>query len=397
MPSKTKTRCQPKLAQPIRSIVDHRALLAARLDRIADAELFQGHHAAAERLAHRGLDDPDVEAVRAAVTDSAVVQGCGRGRGVNRQASNPLDIWIMGNVITPWAVDNLVQWSELALSPVGRMAARGAVLVSPSDATTFYPDLFATVEAAKKTMQRAGLKGDFGDIPLLRYFYKEMSSKSVRYRPAGRGRQNRTAWVLANRLDGFREWLENQLGPLAAYAVGDVPPNPATEPPSSAQLRTEAPGPSADDLARWEKQFTDEPDMPPEPPSWLDDAPPWSPTDMERVMAVPDGYSQADIMEHTRMPEMQSSDSDQPGLDPARVYRRGLLEPPCADQFTIRQPGQLPIVVRGRPGALTQALRSALIWPGTPSPVPFTQDCSRWALLPDVVVDVRRIRPEPGD
>lgn len=43
---------RPKAA-PATPPLDHRAVQARHLDRQADAELFLGHHLAAERLAHR--------------------------------------------------------------------------------------------------------------------------------------------------------------------------------------------------------------------------------------------------------------------------------------------------------------------------------------------------------
>ena len=93
---------------------------------------------------------------------------------------------------------------------------------------------------------------------------------------------------------------------------------------------------------------------------------------------------------------MTYSDRDESGLDPGKIYGRGVLEPPHADNFVIAMPDAAPIRIRGRPGALTEMPRSALVWPGMPLPARFTIDCSSSALLPDDLSGVRWCGPEPG-
>ena len=56
MPTTTKRKLGCKPIQPVRSAVDHKAILARRLDQLADFELQLGHHGAAERLAHRAAE-----------------------------------------------------------------------------------------------------------------------------------------------------------------------------------------------------------------------------------------------------------------------------------------------------------------------------------------------------
>ena len=101
------------------------------------------------------------------------------------------------------------------------MLARDAVYASPHDAAKAYPDLFPTAEAARQALKRAGLKEVFsghspkistplGKCPLNRYV-------EVRYRPNGRGQQNRVAWIAAHRLNRFEQHLTALLGTLAYY------------------------------------------------------------------------------------------------------------------------------------------------------------------------------------
>ena len=99
--------------------------------------------------------------------DAAIVQAV--GRGVNRTADNPLDVWVLGNVITPWPVTDLARWTAVAPSPVQRMAARGAVLLSPVDAHACFGDLFVTPKAAEHAFRRA----DFPPTPYVKVLIKD--------------------------------------------------------------------------------------------------------------------------------------------------------------------------------------------------------------------------------
>ena len=132
----------------------------------APVEVSQSHRAArAVRMADgtggtvevRAYEDPQAEAVRAAITDAEVVQAIGRARGVNRTASDPVRVWLMADVVTPLVVDRLSHWRDLAPSDVQRMAMRGFLLTGPADAAKAFPDLFKTPKAAEHALKRAGV------------------------------------------------------------------------------------------------------------------------------------------------------------------------------------------------------------------------------------------------
>jgi len=180
----------------------------------------------------RTYADPDLEAVRVAITDAEVVQAIGRGRAINRTAATPLDVFILADVVVPLPVSRLVRWVDVRLDPVAHMAARGAVFLSPADATAAYPDLFSNRDAARKAMQRSGAQDqEHADIPLGYTSLREMSACSpiqVTYRPAEKGQHTRSALVAQHLLGTSRDRLEAMLGPLIVY---EVVPSPKPEPP----------------------------------------------------------------------------------------------------------------------------------------------------------------------
>ena len=108
----------------------------------------------------RAYTDPDLEALRVAITDAAVLQAAGRGRAVNRTAEAPLALFILADVVVPMSAKRIARWADVRLSPQQRMAARGMVTDSPTDAWRLYPELFPSAEAAKKALQR-GISGTF--------------------------------------------------------------------------------------------------------------------------------------------------------------------------------------------------------------------------------------------
>lgn len=178
--------------------------------------------------------DPDLDAIRAAITDAEVVQAIGRGRGVNRTAETPLDVFVFADVVLPLPVTRLVRWEDIRPNVLERMAARGAVLLSPSDASKAYPDLFLTPDAARMALKR-GEEGISRTSPYVGSSLGECSGNrlvEVSYRPPGRGQQNRRALVQAEHLPGFREWLEKMLAsPLATFEIA-APPAPARPMPA---------------------------------------------------------------------------------------------------------------------------------------------------------------------
>jgi len=186
----------------------------------------------------RAYANADLEALRAAITDAEVFQAVGRGRAVNRTAETPLDVFVMADVVLPLPVTTLARWEDVRPGALERMAARGCVLLGPTDAARAYPDLFVSPDAARMAIQREAGERDFPNKPLRNTLHREMFGKSlvrVSYRPHGRGQQTRRAWAAPSRLPTLRAWLEGLVGPLARYVVeGQPPPPPSPTPPEQA-------------------------------------------------------------------------------------------------------------------------------------------------------------------
>jgi putative DNA primase/helicase len=99
--------------------------------------------------------DPIAEALRWSICEAELIQSIGRGRGVNRTASTPLQVDLLTNVPLPFAIDEagLFQHFEPALFDL--MAARGLVVPDmgkhgawPMVAAAL-PDIFKTDQAAR--------------------------------------------------------------------------------------------------------------------------------------------------------------------------------------------------------------------------------------------------------
>jgi hypothetical protein len=241
-----------QIGRPLASPEDTRRAAAALTGRPVPAEL-PGHitrgatmrDGSAAPVQVRAYADPDLEAVRASITDAATVQVIGRGRGLNRTEANPLDVWLFaGDVVAPLPLDSLTDCQDAAPGPSARMAARGVILASPSDATRAYPDLFPTPEATKKALQREKAGQEHGDIPLWKTPIGEcprVRLVRVEYRPKLPKAKTRVAWVRPDRLPQLRAWLEAVAG--AKLTLYDPqPPSPQDQLLSlEASMPTESP------------------------------------------------------------------------------------------------------------------------------------------------------------
>jgi hypothetical protein len=98
--------------------------------------------------------DPLAEEVRWQITEAALVQAIGRGRGANRGPADPLAIDVVTRICLPLAVDETLTWDEMQPSRLQVMWARGAIPLSDRDMASCYPDLFVSEGAAKQALRR---------------------------------------------------------------------------------------------------------------------------------------------------------------------------------------------------------------------------------------------------
>ena len=169
----------------------------------------------------RGVDgnqhpDPRVEAVRWSICEAELLQAIGRGRGVNRQAGNPLQIDILTNVCLPIGVDELTTWDAIQPSLAEVMRARGGVPISYRDMAAAYPDLFSSARSAETALQRENPTQTSIEIYLIGVC---VGFLSLPYRRTGtRGPAARLLFDPA-RIEPAA-WLAERVGPVTILGVG---------------------------------------------------------------------------------------------------------------------------------------------------------------------------------
>jgi hypothetical protein len=83
--------------------------------------------------------------------------------------ANPLDVFVMADVVLPFPVNRIVRWKDVCPGIVDRMVARGVILTGGTAAAKAYPDIFPNgADAARKALKRAQLP----DISLRKYIHR---------------------------------------------------------------------------------------------------------------------------------------------------------------------------------------------------------------------------------
>jgi putative DNA primase/helicase len=121
----------------------------------AEREMADGSAMPAEADRH---PDPLADAIRWQICEGELLQIIGRGRGVNRMESDPLDVLVLTDVPIPLPIAETLTDQALDPTLADRMLAAGGVaFASPDDAARAYPNLWPTREAAKKAFARSSL------------------------------------------------------------------------------------------------------------------------------------------------------------------------------------------------------------------------------------------------
>jgi putative DNA primase/helicase len=192
-------------------------------------------------LTARVFELPEAEMIRQAVTEAAIVQAVGRARGVNRSATNLVEIWmILDDTVVPLALDAVAQFTDLEPNKIDTMIERGIVPAFSADAAKLYPDLWPTSQAARKAYSRDGLDvvrnrgssvtasykddGTAAGVRSVTGPYKYISIREshtplIRYQPKGPGQKSRIALIDAASIDDARARIEAALGELATFEL----------------------------------------------------------------------------------------------------------------------------------------------------------------------------------
>jgi hypothetical protein len=155
--------------------------------------------------------DPFAEAVRRGVTEDELLQAVGRLRPHRRSGACFLDI--VGDVVLPVTVDEVVEWDTIKPGAEADMMAEGVVLTNVADAKKAFG------------LKDWGARGVGGIV--IGGTHKETTDSSAfrtfRYQKAGSGQKEYEGWYLPGILPGgetaLRAWLEAKLGPLAVLTV----------------------------------------------------------------------------------------------------------------------------------------------------------------------------------
>jgi putative DNA primase/helicase len=199
----------------------------------ADAvrEMADGSFRSAETDRH---PHPVAEAIRWGIVEAQLIQAGGRGRGVNREASNPIAILLMVNTPVPVPVERLISAADLDPTPFDlQMAAGGVAFENPTDASIAYPQLWETRNAAKHALLRDDRDCDktdqMGPFPNIRSIIRvwphlviachSLKSVMMTYQRSGERLSQATAYVDLSTVPNPKEWLTERLGQLTHFAL----------------------------------------------------------------------------------------------------------------------------------------------------------------------------------
>ncbi len=104
--------------------------------------------------------DPLVEALRVSITEGAVLQGGGRGRGVRRPEDRPVFVTFLAEMALPLTVHEVATWDDavpnrLEVAAAEAALARRGLPQAPADLARARPDLWPTENAADLDLKRA--------------------------------------------------------------------------------------------------------------------------------------------------------------------------------------------------------------------------------------------------
>jgi hypothetical protein len=172
--------------------------------------------------------DQTVELMRRIIAVGEIMQAIGRGRGVNRTAANPLDVFVLSDVVLPIPVDEFIP-NEAVMNPTTTelmLAEGGIAFASAADAAKAYPDLWPSAGAARIDFHRDADRAvgpNSVTSPYRKYLIGKCNADPERrlirvtYQRVGPKLKRQTALIDTGQITDARAELERRLGPLSFF------------------------------------------------------------------------------------------------------------------------------------------------------------------------------------
>jgi len=203
----------------------------------ARRELADGTWLLSEAWRH---PDPLAESLRWAACEGELIQAIGRGRGVRRTATDPLDVLLLGEAVLPFAVELVPADNP---GPDEAQLAGGCIAYAePAHASRAYPGLWRTPGAARMAAERYRTN-PYGESSI-GVCAAPPGTVGVRYQVAGPGNRPALAWVHLAAVPDPKAAIEAHLGALALFELVEPPqPPPAAAPSARPAPARAAPAP----------------------------------------------------------------------------------------------------------------------------------------------------------
>lgn len=148
--------------------------------------------------------DETCERIRRRICAGEIVQALGRGRGVRREAHDPVEILVLGDTPLPLPVDEFLPDADTYAMATDLMLAEGGIAFDGGvSAAKAYPQLWRTSEAAERAIHRQG--------------HLTLVEDAVVFQRRGPKLHVERAWFDHSRIADPPAAIEEMVGPLAMF------------------------------------------------------------------------------------------------------------------------------------------------------------------------------------
>ena len=147
-----------------------------------------------------------VQEVKYQCCEANIIQASGRARAINRKAHGPVAIEILANVFLPFTLDELAKWQ--APGAAVQMLKDYIVVTSPSDMIKVWPNVFKSIETARRALRSFGIEPDDTrpDFPI-----GNGQFQAFHYQHTGERQKWRRGWHDPAVVPDPAAWLEDRL------------------------------------------------------------------------------------------------------------------------------------------------------------------------------------------